>query len=46
MVVSKEESLNVSRRDVVYHWNQTTAESRQHHVDMPRQLVKVLEGTS
>jgi hypothetical protein len=46
MVVCKEERLNVSRRDVVYDWNRNTADSRQHYANMPRHLVKVLEGTS
>jgi hypothetical protein len=46
MIVSEENKLDVSRWDVVYYWRWHTTESRQHHVNMPRQLVKVLEGAS
>jgi hypothetical protein len=46
MIVSEEKRLNVSRWDVICYWRWDTAESRQHHVNMSRQLVKLLEGTS
>jgi hypothetical protein len=46
MIVREEKRLNVSRREVIYCWCWNTVEARQHHANMPRQLVKVLEATS